>query len=132
MEKIKITIDKKEIEVAKGTTIYQAAKDNGIHIPTLCYLNLDHLKIENRPGGCRVCVVEVVGRKTLAPSCSTECTNGMVINTHSVRVLNARKTVLELILSDHPKDCLICSSSGQCDLQKLSQTLGIREIHSVE
>ena len=59
MEKIKITIDKKEIEVAKGTTIYKAAKDNGIHIPTLCYLNLDHLKIENRPGGCRVCVVEV-------------------------------------------------------------------------
>lgn len=132
MEKIKITIDKKEIEVAKGTTIYKAAKDNGIHIPTLCYLNLDHLKIENRPGGCRVCVVEVEGRKNLAPSCSTECTNGMVVKTHTVRVLNARKTVLELILSDHPKDCLICSSSGQCDLQKLSQTLGIREIHAVE
>ncbi len=132
MEKIQVTIDNKVVEVAKGTTIYKAAKDNGIDIPTLCYLNLDHLKIENRPGGCRVCVVEVEGRRNLAPSCSTECSDGMVIRTHNVRVLNARKTVLELILSDHPKECLICSSSGNCDLQKLSQKLGIREIHAVE
>lgn len=132
MEKIKVTIDNKVVEVAKGTTIYKAAKENGIDIPTLCYLNLDHLKIENRPGGCRVCVVEVEGRRNLAPSCSTECTNGMVVHTHNVRVLNARKTVLELILSDHPKECLICSSSGNCDLQKLAQKLGIREIHAVE
>ncbi|MDD2424679.1 MAG: NADH-dependent [FeFe] hydrogenase, group A6 [Bacteroidales bacterium] len=132
MEKIKVTIDNKVVEVAKGTTIYKAAKENGIDIPTLCYLNLDHLKIENRPGGCRVCVVEVEGRRNLAPSCSTECTDGMVVHTHNVRVLNARKTVLELILSDHPKECLICSSSGNCDLQKLAQKLGIREIHAVE
>jgi NADP-reducing hydrogenase subunit HndD len=132
MEKIKVTIDNKVVEVAKGTTIYKAAKENGIDIPTLCYLNLDHLKIENRPGGCRVCVVEIEGRKNLAPSCSTECSDGMVVKTHNIRVLNARKTVLELILSDHPKECLICSSSGQCDLQRLSQKLGIREIHAVE
>jgi NADP-reducing hydrogenase subunit HndD len=132
MEKIKITIDNKEVEVCKGVTIYQAAKDNGIDIPTLCYMNLEHLNIENRPGGCRICVVEVVGRKNLAPSCSTLCTDGMVIYTHKVRVLNARKTVLELILSDHPKDCLICPSSGRCDLQALAIKTGIREIHSVE
>jgi NADP-reducing hydrogenase subunit HndD len=132
MELIKVTIDKNEIEVKKGTTIYQAAKHIGIDIPVLCYMNLEHLKIENRPGGCRICVVEVEGRKNLAPSCSTECADGMVVKTHSVRVLNARKTVLELILSDHPAQCLICSSSGKCDLQSLSQKLGIREIHAVE
>jgi len=132
MELIKVTIDKNEIEVKKGTTIYQAAKQIGIDIPVLCYMNLEHLKIENRPGGCRICVVEVEGRKNLAPSCSTECADGMVVKTHSVRVLNARKTVLELILSDHPAQCLICSSSGKCDLQSLSQKMGIREIHAVE
>ena len=102
MEKIKLTIDKIEVEVDKGTTIYKAAKQIGIDIPVLCYLNLEHLNIENRPGGCRVCVVEVEGRRNLAPSCSTECTPGMVVKTHTLRVLNARKTVLELILSDHP------------------------------
>lgn len=132
MEKIKLTIDKIEVEVDKGTTIYKAAKQIGINIPVLCYLNLEHLNIENRPGGCRVCVVEVEGRRNLAPSCSTECTPGMVVKTHTLRVLNARKTVLELILSDHPAACLTCSSSGQCDLQELSQKMGIREIHAVE
>ncbi len=132
MEKIKLTIDKIEVEVNKGTTVYQAAKQIGIDIPVLCYMNLEHLNIENRPGGCRICVVEVEGRRNLAPSCSTECTEGMVVKTHSVRVLNARKTVLELILSDHPAACLTCSSSGKCDLQALAQRLGIREIHAVE
>jgi len=132
MEKIKIKIDNIDVEVSKGTTIYQAAKMVGVDIPVLCYLNLEHLNIESRPGGCRICVVEVEGRRNLAPSCSTECTPGMVIHTHNLRVMNARKTVLELILSDHPKECLTCSSSGQCDLQTLSQKMGIREIHAVE
>ncbi len=130
MEKIKLTIDNYEIEVDKGTTIFQAAKSIGIEIPTLCYLNLHNLKVENKPAGCRVCVVEVEGRKNLAPSCSTDCTPGMVVHTHTLRVLNARKTVLELILSDHPKDCLVCQKSGRCDLQNLAVRLGIREIHT--
>lgn len=132
MGKIKLTIDNNIIEVEKGTTVYQAAKQLGIKIPVLCYMNLEHLNIENKPAGCRVCVVEIEGRRNLAPSCSTECTEGMVVKTHTVRVINARKTVLELILSDHPKDCLICSKNGKCDLQTLAQTLGIREIHAVE
>ena len=68
METIKLTIDNKLIEVAKGTTILKAAKEVGIHIPTLCYLHLDDLKIENKPAGCRVCVVEVEGRRNLAPA----------------------------------------------------------------
>ncbi len=132
MGKIKLTIDNNIIEVEKGTTVYQAAKQLGIKIPVLCYMNLEHLGIENKPAGCRVCVVEIEGRRNLAPSCSTECTEGMVVKTHTVRVINARKTVLELILSDHPKDCLICSKNGKCDLQTIAQTLGIREIHAVE
>lgn len=132
MGKVNVIIDNTPVEVDKGKTIYQAAKEIGINIPVLCYMNLEHLNIENRPGGCRICVVEVEGRKNLAPACSTLCTEGMIIHTNNRRVLNSRKTVLELILSDHPKDCLICPKSGQCDLQDLSVKMGIREIHAVE
>ena len=128
MEKIKLTIDNKTVEVAKGTTIFHAAKELDITIPTLCYMNLTDLKIEHKPGGCRVCVVEVEGRRNLAPSCATECADGMVVQTHSVRVLNARKTVLELILSDHPFDCLVCAKSGSCDLQDMAIKMGVRSI----
>lgn len=131
MENIKLIIDNKSVEVKKGTTIYQAAKQIGIQIPVLCYMNLEHLSIENRPGGCRICVVEVEGRRNLAPSCSTVCMEGMVIHTNNMRVINARKTVLELILSDHPKDCLVCAKSGRCELQDLAIKFGIRSIHSV-
>jgi NADP-reducing hydrogenase subunit HndD len=128
MKNIKVTIDKKEVEVKQGTTILDAAKSVGITIPTLCYLHLKDFNITNRPAGCRICVVEVEGRRNLAPACATECTEGMVINTHNIRVLNARKTVLELILSDHPTDCLICAKSGNCELQTLAHEFGIREI----
>ena len=132
MGKVKITIDNTPVEVESNLTVYQAAKQIGINIPVLCYMNLEHLNIENRPGGCRICVVEIEGRKNLAPSCSTLCAEGMVVHTNNRRVLNARKTVLELLLSDHPKDCLICPKSGQCDLQDLAVKMGIREIHAVE
>ena len=128
MEMIKVTIDNKLIEVEKGTSILDAAHTVGINIPTLCYLHLHDLEITNKPAGCRVCVVEVKGRRNLAPACVTECTEGMEVNTHNIRVLNSRKTVLELILSDHPTDCLICPKSGSCDLQSLAQELGIRQI----
>ncbi len=132
MGKVKITIDNTPVEVESNLTVYQAAKQIGINIPVLCYMNLEHLNIENRPGGCRICVVEIEGRKNLAPSCSTLCAEGMIVHTNNRRVLNARKTVLELLLSDHPKDCLICPKSGQCDLQDLAVKMGIREIHAVE
>ena len=128
MKMIKITIDNKQLEVEEGTSILQAAKTVGIHIPTLCYMNLHDLKIENKPAGCRVCVVEVEGRRNLAPACATDCIDGIIINTHSVRVLNARKTVMELILSDHPTDCLICAKSGNCELQTMAHDMGIRKI----
>ncbi|MDR1680596.1 MAG: [FeFe] hydrogenase, group A [Prevotellaceae bacterium] len=129
---MKLTIDNKPIDVAGGTTVYEAAKQAGIIIPRLCYLNLETLGIENKPAGCRICVVEIEGRRNLAPSCATLCADGMIVKTSSPRVLNARKTVLELLLSDHPKDCLICPKSGRCELQNLAVCLGIREIHAVE
>ena len=128
MELVKITIDGKTVEVEKGATIYDAAKLIGVDIPTLCYMNMGDMNIKHNPGGCRICVVEVEGRRNLAPSCVTPVTNGMNVNTHNMRVLNARRTVLELMLSDHPFDCLVCAKSGNCDLQALAQRLGIREI----
>jgi len=132
MDTIKVTIDNRQIEVPKGTTIYHAAKQLGIEIPVLCYMELEDMNIENKPGGCRICVVEVEGRHNLAPSCSTQCTDGMVVKTHTTRVLNARRTVLEFILSDHPKDCLTCAKSGHCELQDMAVKLGVRKIHNEE
>jgi len=132
METVKLTIDNKQVEVPKGTTIYKAARKLGIDIPVLCYMELHDLGVENKPAGCRICVVEVEGRRNLAPSCATECAEGMVVKTHTTRVINARRTVMELILSDHPKDCLTCPKSGRCDLQDMAIKLGIREIPGQE
>ncbi len=129
MEMINLTIDNKPVVVKKGTTVLEAATSIGIHIPTLCYMKLDDLNIENKPGGCRICVVEVKGRRNLAPACCTDAAEGMEISTHTIRAINARRTVMELILSDHPSDCLICAKSGNCDLQDMAHRLGIREIH---
>ena len=129
MEMIKLTIDNKPIVVKKGTTILKAAASIGIDIPTLCHMKLDDMNIENKPGGCRVCVVEVKGRRNLAPACCTDAAEGMEVSSHSIRAVNARRTIVELILSDHPSDCLVCAKSGNCDLQDLAHHLGIREIH---
>ena len=128
METVKLIIDNKPLEVPKGTTILEAAKSIGIHIPSLCYMKLEELNFENNPGACRICVVEVEGRRNLAPSCKQECMEGMVVHTHTPRVINARKTVMELLLSNHPAECLTCSSNGHCELQDLAHSLGIRQI----
>jgi len=128
METFKLTIDNKIVEVEKGTTVLKAARKVGIEIPTLCHFELCDMNIENKPGGCRVCVVEIEGRKNLAPSCATEATPGMVINTHNIRVLNARRTVVKLMISDHPFDCLVCAKSGNCELQNIATKFGIRDI----
>lgn len=129
MDTVKLIIDNKEVEVEKGMTILDAAKKVGVHIPTLCHMKLHDMGIENKPGGCRVCVVEVEGRRNLAPSCVTEAADGMKINTHSMRVVNARRTITELLISDHPFECLTCAKSGNCELQDLAHDMGIREIH---
>ncbi|MBQ6683104.1 MAG: iron hydrogenase small subunit [Bacteroidales bacterium] len=128
MNMINLTIDNKPVQVPEGTTILKAARMAGIDIPTLCYFELDGMKFENKPGGCRVCVVEVKGRRNLAPACATDCMEGMEVFTHNARVINARKTVVELILSDHPNDCLQCEKNGDCELQSLTKRLGIKEI----
>ena len=132
MDLVTINIDGKSLKVEKGLSIQKAAKEIGIDIPILCYMDLKDLNIENKPGGCRICVVEVEGRRNLAPSCSTEVEEGMVVKTSSLRVMNARRTVMELILSDHPKDCLICAKSGNCDLQDMAIRLGVRKIPGQE
>ena len=125
---VNVIIDDKHVQVPAGTTIHTAAKEVGINIPTLCYLNLKDFGCVNKVASCRVCVVEVEGKGNLAPACSTPVFEGMKVCTNSIRVLNSRKTVLELMLSDHPKDCLTCQKSGECELQNLAISFGIREI----
>jgi NADP-reducing hydrogenase subunit HndD len=123
-----ITIDGKTTQVPEGATILDAANTLDVSIPTLCHLNLGEMKVLNRAASCRICVVEVDGRRNLAPSCATPVQDGMVVKTNTIRVLQARKTVLELLLSDHPKDCLSCAKSGECELQDLAERFGLREV----
>lgn len=114
---VKIIIDGKEITADQNQTILQVARQNNINIPTLCYL-----KDVNEPASCRVCVVEVVGAKNLVTSCTTKIKQGMVIKTNSPKVLKARKTAIELLISNHNKNCLNCSKNLKCELQKLCET----------
>lgn len=123
MERIKLTIDGIPVEVDPGTTILEAAKKVGIHIPTLCYH--PELRLE---GACRICVVEVEGMKNLAASCVYPVSNGMVVRTNTEAVRKARKTVVELLIANHPTDCLVCRRHGECELQDLSRQLGVRNI----
>jgi iron-only hydrogenase group A len=116
------------VQVEKGSTILDAAKKLGIEIPTLCHLHIEETGLNNKPASCRICVVEVAGRRNLAPACATPVMEGMVVRTNSPKVLAERRMVLELMLSDHPKDCLTCAKSGECDLQSLAEKMGIRKI----
>lgn len=128
MSNLKITIDGRTTEVAGGSTILQAARQMDIEIPTLCHLDLHGTQMENKVASCRICVVEVEGRRNLAPACATPVMDGMVVHTHSAKVLHSRKVVLELLLSDHPQDCLVCEKSGNCELQDLAVKFGIRQV----
>ena len=128
MDMVKVTIDGKVVEAPKGATIVAAAKTAGITVPTLCYLHLGGADYKNDCASCRICVVEVEGRRNLAPACATPVFDGMVVTTNSMKVMQKRKTVLELMLSDHPKDCLSCSKNGECELQDLAMQFGVREI----
>jgi iron-only hydrogenase group A len=117
---IPVTVDGKKVEVPNGSTIIQAAEYAGIEIPRLCYY-----KDLTPTGNCGVCIVEVKGQKGFKRSCTTPVTQNMEITTRSAEIINARKTVVELILANHPDDCLTCVKSGDCELQALSQQLGI-------
>ncbi|MDI6602049.1 MAG: formate dehydrogenase subunit alpha [Thermoanaerobacteraceae bacterium] len=109
---MKITIDGQVLEINEGTTIKEACESIGVEIPNLCFD--EDLKNE---GACRLCVVEVEKAKNLLPSCVTMVTDGMVVHTESEKVLNARRTVLELLLANHPNDCMTCDKTGRCRLQ---------------
>jgi len=117
-----IEVNNKKIKARKGETILSALNRNGIKVPTLCFME-DLLPT----GACRICVVEVEGREDLVPSCSQIVEEWMKIKTHSPRVIKARKTIVELLLSNHPDDCLYCERNGNCELQKLSIDLNILE-----
>ncbi len=119
---VSIEVNSRVIQARKGETILSALNRNGIRVPTLCYMS------ELSPtGACRLCVVEVEGRDNLVTSCSHLVEEGMQIKTHSPRVVRARKTLVELLLSNHPDDCLYCERNGHCELQNLAAELHIRE-----
>lgn len=119
---INIIVNGRKIAVQQGTTILEAAKKIGIHIPNLCDDN-DLTKA----AACRLCVVQVEGFGNLPPACTTLATEGMVVETESAQVVEARKTLLELLLANHPKDCMTCEKSGDCVLQNYCYQYGIKE-----
>ncbi len=125
MKNVTAKINGIEITVPKGTTILEAARKLNIHIPTLCHLDLHDLKAVNKTASCRVCVVEVEGRHNLMPSCAVELSEGMDVKTNTPDAIMARRNVIELMLSDHPTDCLVCEKNTKCDLQSLASDLGI-------
>ena len=119
---IEIEVNGKQIEANEGETILTALNRNGIKVPTLC-----HMKNFIPSGACRLCVVELAESSKLVSSCSFPINKGMKILTHSPKVTEARKTIIELLLSNHPDDCLYCARNGNCELQSLS-----KEYHVIE
>lgn len=123
MEMVNITIDSRKIQVPKGYTVLEAARQANIEIPTLCFL-----KDINEIGACRMCVVEIQGARSLQAACVYPVSEGLVINTQSPAVREARKVTLELILSNHDRKCLTCVRSKNCELQSLAEQLNIKDL----
>jgi len=119
---INIEVNNKKITAKRGETLLDALTRSGIKVPTLCHLS--HLF---PTGACRLCVVEVEGQRNLVPSCSFPAAEGMKVKTHSPRAVRARKTIIELLLANHPDDCLYCVRSRDCTLKGLAEELGVRE-----
>lgn len=117
---VTLTIDGQKINVPAGITVLEAAQQLGIDIPTFC-----HEKSLTAPGACRICVVEIEGMRNLPASCVTAVTEGMVVHTDSPTVQEARKTILELIVANHPLDCMTCEKSGNCKLQDYAYRYGV-------
>ncbi len=120
---INLTVDNLPVEVPEGSTVLDAAKVAGIRIPTLCHLEKVHAA-----GACRVCLVEIEGARELAASCVMPATEGMKVSTRSPRVRSARRTVVELLLSEHDGDCQVCARNDDCELQGIARELGVREV----
>ncbi len=121
MTMINIMVNNRTVNAKRGEMLVEALKRAGIQVPTLCYM-----KDLFPTGACRMCVVEIEGQRGLPPSCATPVTEGMVVKTHSPRVMRARKTIVELLLANHPDDCLYCVRNNCCELQELASELGIR------
>lgn len=118
-----VEIDNRSVQAGDGETILAVCKREGIRIPTLCFL--EGLAPS---GACRMCIVEVEGFPGLIPACSYPVTAGMKIKTSTPRVLDARRTIVELLVSNHPDDCLYCLRNGQCELQKLARDMDVKRI----
>jgi formate dehydrogenase major subunit len=121
--RVRLTIDGVPVEVAAGTSIMHAARSAKLAVPSLCAT--DSLKAF---GSCRLCLVEVQGRKGLPASCTTPVEDGMVVRTQTEQVARVRRNVMELYISDHPLDCLTCAANGDCELQDMAGVVGLREV----
>ncbi|MBE9582207.1 MAG: iron hydrogenase small subunit [Proteobacteria bacterium] len=124
MSSVTVTINNIKVEIEEGSTILEAAKSVGVNIPTLCAWT----EIGHTPGACRVCVVEVEGMPALAASCVYPVRDGMVVHTNTERVREARRMVVELLLADHPPECNFCVRNGNCELQKVAEQVGVKEV----
>src|SRR6478752_4752162 len=122
-ETVTLEIDGQEVTVPKGTSLMRAAMDLGTKIPKLCAT--DSLEPF---GSCRLCLVEIEGRRGTPASCTTPAEDGMVVRTQSEQLSTLRKGVMELYISDHPLDCLTCAANGDCELQDMAGAVGLREV----
>ena len=120
---MKVVVNGKQVDVRPGSTILEAARAADVAVPTLCY----HKQLSPY-GGCRLCVVQVRGIPRLVASCTTPVTEGMVVETDNERIRKVRKTMVELILSNHPNECMVCEQSGRCELQDLAYEFGLKEV----
>lgn len=122
-DKLTLTVDGRSVQGKKGQTVLEVCRENGIHIPTLCY----HPRMPAY-GGCRLCIVEIENMRGLPPSCTTPATDGMKISTHTDRLFRVRRTVLELLLAYGDHNCLMCEKNGECELQNLAYEHGIEQV----
>src|SRR5690242_2452648 len=118
-----VEIDGKPVAVPDGTSVMRAAALAGVDVPKLCAT--DSLEAF---GSCRLCLVEIDGRKGTPASCTTPCTPGMQVTTQSAKLQRLRRGVMELYISDHPLDCLTCAANGDCELQDMAGAVGLREV----
>jgi NADH-quinone oxidoreductase subunit G len=124
MSTVRLTIDNRQVEAPAGATILEAARDAGIKIPTLCAWT----EIQHTPGACRVCMTEVDGQRSLIAACVFPVSDGMVVRTNTEKVRQARKMVVELLLANHPQECNYCVRNGSCELQKVAEFVGLKEV----
>ena len=122
-ETLTLTIDGKTVSACEGETILQVARRNDIYIPTLCY----HPDVEQY-GACRLCLVEIAGMRGLNTACTVKVSESMVVQTLSPQIESARRVALDLLLADHPLECLTCAQNQRCELQQVAAYMGVDDI----